>query len=135
MLCILTFFCILSLVSPAYSNSIDDYLIEAEAYLVKGEFSRAFEIYLKIIETDPRNADAFSGIGVVYNNFREHEKALTHCQRAIQLNPHNAKFYFNLGMVYADTNRYDQAVQYFLRAIKLNPDYYEAYFNLGACYW
>ena len=96
-----------------------------------GQLEDAELIYQKLIEVDPKNADAFHLLGVIAYQMCRHENAVELIGSAIAINPSISIFHSNLGNVLQELKRFDAAVASFEKAIKLQPNYVEAFFNLG----
>jgi predicted O-linked N-acetylglucosamine transferase (SPINDLY family) len=96
-----------------------------------GKLEDAELIYQKLIEVDPKNADAFHLLGVIAYQTGRYQDAIELIDTAIAINPSFAIFYSNRGNALQELKQFDAAVTSFQKAISVNPNYVEAYFNLG----
>lgn len=83
---------------------------------------------------NPRNAEALSGLGHVYENSGHQSEAEAAFIKAAALRPDFWDGYDELGLYYDRQTKYPQAVQQLLRAVELTPDNAQVYSNLGAVY-
>ena len=111
-------------------QSADD-LREAVRLHREGRRDEAREIYLRILERFPQNADALHLLGVVEHQNGEFKRAVDLIGQAIQLAPGQASLYLNLGNAYQESGLMQQAEACFRKSIEIEPQYAEAYFNLG----
>ena len=122
-------------ISSVCADKMNDFLIEADAYLAQGKFPYAVATYQKVIDIDPKNAKAYVGIAIAYDNMFAHDRALTYIKKASVLDSSDPEAYFYLGVLYGNHEDYDKAIEYFMKTIQLDPNYVEAYLNLGVMYW
>src|SRR5580700_11099394 len=111
--------------------STTEALNRAVAYHQAGQLPQAEQIYRQVLQTDPRNADAWHLLGVIAAQVNNHEAAIDHIRRAIELNPNSTAFHANLGAAYQKLKRFDHAITCYRRALELNPNNAEAHNNLG----
>jgi predicted O-linked N-acetylglucosamine transferase (SPINDLY family) len=111
--------------------SIREALVQAVALHQAGQLPQAEQIYRQVLQADPRNADAWHLLGVVYAQVNRHDAAVEHIRRAIEINPGQAAFHANLGAAYQKLKQPEEAIACFRRALELNPNYAEALNNLG----
>jgi eukaryotic-like serine/threonine-protein kinase len=95
-----------------------------------GDAERAFKQTLRI---DPLNADAFYGLGRVYESQKKIQEAEAAHREAIQIRP-DRMYYDELGSLYYRNGRYGEAIHTFRKSIELAPDSFYGYRNLGAAY-
>jgi Flp pilus assembly protein TadD/NAD-dependent SIR2 family protein deacetylase len=96
-----------------------------------GDLSKAEELYGKVIELNPNDADAYSNLGLLLSDTERKDEAEAAYRKAIELNPNYAIAYNNLGNLLNDTERKDEAEAAYRKAIELNPNDADAYSNLG----
>ena len=76
----------------------------------------------KAILINPRNADYYNDLGVLYfDNAIDDNKAIENYKKAIELNPQSHTFLNNLGLVYETLKDYANAQFSYEKAIELNP--------------
>jgi hypothetical protein len=97
--------------------------LDVDYYLMLKEFDKALDLCLKILKTEPENADIKHSIGICYlNSESEKVKAIPYLEEAVQkisanynpnsLKEENASFesYFTLGSAYRVNNELDKAI-------------------------
>lgn len=94
-------------------------------------FREAQQIYHRILETDPTQADALHLLGVLHHQLGEHRQAMDLLSRAAALKQSDASFFRHLGEVYRALLRIDEAIQSFQRALELDPESVDSLCNLG----
>ncbi|MCA9211998.1 MAG: tetratricopeptide repeat protein [Planctomycetales bacterium] len=113
------------------SKEIRELLNEALVQHRAGRIGVARELYLKVLNLDPKNADACHLLGVVAHQSGDHELAIEHISAAISSNPAAADFHLNLGSAHQATGNVDEAVLCFENSIRLDPKSPVAHNNLG----
>ncbi len=81
--------------NESYAEAYDN---RGEAFLVKGDFSRALKDLLKAVELKPGLANAYNGLGNIYHLERDFDQAIFYYSKAIDL---------SWGFAVAWTNRAD----------------------------
>ncbi len=81
--------------NEGYAEAYDN---RGEAFLVKGDFSRALQDLLKAVELKPGLANAYNGLGNIYHLERDFDQAILYYSKAIEL---------SWGFAVAWTNRAD----------------------------
>jgi len=89
-------------------------------------------IYRRVLEIDPRNADATHLLGLVAHACGRPDAAAELLGRSLAIRPHAASVYSVLGVVLQSLGRHDDAAAACRQAIKLDPDHVGARNNLGA---
>ena len=76
----------------------------------------------KAILINPRNADYYNDLGVLYfDNAIDDKKAIEYYKKAIELNPQSHTFLNNLGLVFETLKEYPNAQFSYEKAIEVNP--------------
>jgi predicted O-linked N-acetylglucosamine transferase (SPINDLY family) len=96
-----------------------------------GRLQAAEQIYRRILQADPNQADALHLLGVLAQQMGHHGMAVEYIGRAIRVNGHVAVYHNNLGNVLRDQGKLDEAAVCCRRALELQPDYAQAHNNLG----
>ena len=114
--------------------TISETLQQAFAHHQAGRFAPAEQGYRQVLEADPRNADAWNGVGVLAQQFGRHELAVQYFNQAISFNPNMGMYFSNMGVALHDMGRFADSVQSHQRALQLSPNDPAAYNNLGIVY-
>ncbi|WP_353256394.1 tetratricopeptide repeat protein, partial [Hyphomonas sp.] len=91
-----------------------------------GRLEEAATLYSKILEADPRHADANHLLGVIAFQLGRNEVAADLIGMAIAANRSNPAFHSNLGNALNGMGRLDDALAAYDRALRLRPDYADA---------
>jgi tetratricopeptide (TPR) repeat protein len=106
-------------------------LNEAVALHQQGRLQEAVTLYSDILKVQPQHFDAIHLLGVIADQFKNHQLAADLIAQAISINPDNADAYFNRGNALKELNQLDAAVASYEKAIKLKPNYASACNNQG----
>ena len=87
-----------------------------------GQLSQAQAIYRRLLEIDPRHAEALHLLGVIAYQTGDHQSAVDLIGQAIEVNPSQASYYSNRGLAHKELNQLDAAVANYDKAIALKPD-------------
>lgn len=85
----------------------------------------------RVIEIDPKNAEAYYNRGNVWYEKGNYNKAIADYTKAIEIDPQYAKAYNKRGLAWQDKGDYDRAIADYTKAIEINPNYAEAYNKLA----
>ncbi len=96
-----------------------------------GRLQQAEQIYRRVLEVQPNNADALQLLGLMAHQVGRHETAIRLIGKAIQVNPSHAALHNNLGEAQRALGRFSDAIASYRRALAIKPDYAEAHNNLG----
>ena len=72
--------------------------------------------------------------GLISQESKDYENAISHYTEAIKLNPRLARAYINRGSAYTDKDEFDLAISDYSEAIKCNPQLAIAYYNRIMCW-
>lgn len=101
-------------------------LNEAFALYQQGSVAEAASVCRRIIDSDPRNAEALHLLGIIEAQTGNAPTALTLIDRATSLSPENFRFHLNRGLVLRQAGRLDEALSSCETALILKPDYARA---------
>lgn len=110
------------------------YLRQAQTHHGDGKLKLAIEFYKKSLEIDPKNSNAFFGLGTCYYTLAEYEQALSYFKKALTLSPNYGLLDYNIALAYAGLGKYQKAIEYFNESIKTFPNNSQAYYGLGIAY-
>jgi tetratricopeptide (TPR) repeat protein len=113
-------------IDPAAASQI---LQDALALHRQGKLSLAMERYVKVLQGDPKNADALYYIAVVAAQEGQFPEAIKLAQRANAFGPPQARVHNLLGQTFLRLGQAQEALASFDRAIALQPDFADAHGN------
>jgi tetratricopeptide (TPR) repeat protein len=93
----------------------------------QGDLDAAEPYYHRALEMDPDMIQAYQGLGWIYLERREHEKALEMGTRSTERAPDYAPNYILIGRVLTAQGFYEDAAAAYRRAFSLRPDLRERY--------
>lgn len=86
-----------------------------------GKYEEALDVFNRILESEPRNADAYMYRSSCWAVLGDLNRALADCNSAIDINPGSAELYVNRGLNHARMGNNELAVQDYNRALKIEP--------------
>ncbi len=92
------------------------------SYLNENELQKAFVEFQETIRLNPKDKQAYNGLGYISAKFKEYDKAIVYYKRAIFIDPNYSEAMNNLGLTYLELENWDEAVTYFRMALQ-NPLY------------
>jgi len=113
---------------------IEDLLEKAERLLRAEALRSAEKIYLDVIKEDPKNAEAYKGLGKAYGLLGENDEAALSLEKATVLNEADDKSWNNLGVIYFEMEQYKKAAYAYERAIEIDKKQAHRYSNLAVIY-
>lgn len=111
--------------------TISEALKTAAKYYSTNRLQQAEQIYNRILETIPEQADALHGMGLLTLKKGEPENAKTFFEIAIKVEPNVFKHWFALGNFYQSQREFDLAVDAYHKALAIEPKLASIYNNLG----
>lgn len=113
---------------------IEPYLNVAKMLIEMRKFSGAEPYLRKILNIEPRNAEALNLLGVITAVTERSEEAVAHFQEAIKSNSNHDSVFSNLGTALRSIGDLKRAIIAFEKASELNPDSTTTMNNLGVLY-
>ena len=107
--------------TKSYENENDILVNLAFIKFSFGDYAGAKEDYLKVIENDPKNLIAYTGLGKIFFYKNDFNNALINLTKATKLNPKDKYAYFYKGKTYYKLNRFNESETNFSNAIKIDP--------------
>lgn len=98
----------------------------------QGYLDAAQELYRRLLELDPRNANALHYMGVLLHVRGQSEEAIDCIRQSIALDPRVPDWHANLGNVMLNLRRLDEAADAYAAAVGLAPNNAAILNNLGA---
>lgn len=109
----------------------EGWLTLGQVETLRGNHTRALELYERERRLAPRDPRAYYHIGKACSNLGRRSEAIGHFQRAVQLNPAYWEAHYMLGEELAFSGETALAREQFETVIRLNPGYAMAHLNLG----
>jgi tetratricopeptide (TPR) repeat protein len=97
-----------------------------------GNPAEGVRLTLRILQADPRNADAWCLLGIAQRAAGQPAQAETSCRAALRLRPDYFDAWNSLGNALLMQEKLDEAIAAFEQALRLRPDNPLAHNNLGA---
>jgi protein O-GlcNAc transferase len=102
-------------------------------YHQAGNLRQAEELYQRILQADPRQADCYHLLGVLAYQTGRYDLAVRMIRQALALNPLAAPFLVNLGMALEALGQSEEAVANYEQALRFEPENAAAHCNLANC--
>jgi tetratricopeptide (TPR) repeat protein len=103
----------------------------ADAYMVNKEYDKAVRYYTAVIEKDPKNIKARTGLIDVLTWQNTYDDALNACADALELFPKNRDIEQRLAELYIFTGKFAQSKEILERIIQAHPNDTKAQFLLA----
>ena len=111
-------------------------LFEAgEVALRAGKLDEAQSDFQAVLAIHPREAGAYTNLGVIHMRRKQWAQALDTLHTAEQLAPDMAGVRLNIGLVYYRQHNFHAAIAPFESVLKQMPSSYQARYLLGFCYF
>jgi serine/threonine protein kinase/tetratricopeptide (TPR) repeat protein len=99
-----------------------------------GKYDLALREFQKVLDINPRDADALIGMAGAYEQMKRRAEAEATYKRAIALRPDYWDGYRALAEFYSRQKRVQDSIAQYRRIVELTPDNPEAYSDLGVQY-
>ena len=96
----------------------------------RGDFVQAAKIYNILLGKNYRTEQFFLNYGLVCQNLKDTNSAISLFKEAIKINPNNFIPFFKMGFVLNNKNKFYEAYPFAKKAIDLNPNLWQGYHNL-----
>ncbi len=115
---------------------LDDlsFIRAAHQFQIADDIDRAEDSYRKALEFNPKNSDAYNGIGSVLIRKGQVEEAFSYFNKALEMDPKNKAVYFNLGLALSEQGNLNEAIRYYNQALEIDPNYTDALCNMGVIF-
>ena len=100
----------------------------------RGDTAEAINLYNQAIKMDDKYAAPWTGLGWIYNDQKQYDKATECFQKAVELYDGFAGSYNGLSYACNYKKDYNKAIEYGEKAIQLDPEYAAAWNNVGLAY-
>jgi tetratricopeptide (TPR) repeat protein len=118
-----------------YSFSHEYRIALADLLRNEQRYPQAQAIYEQVVDADPKNKDAFLGLGDCYRAVKENTKALKAFLSAATLDPSDAVPIFEIGKLNLDAQKFDEAIKYFDRVSKINPNFPRTFYFVARAHF
>lgn len=89
----------------------------------------------EMIRSNPRNVMAYCGLGNIFIQKREFDKAIEIFQEALTVSDTNSELYVGLGNAYSQKGDVEKSASFLNKALSLDSNNANAYFMLGLLYF
>ncbi len=96
-----------------------------------GDLRQAEQIYRRILQADPRHAQALHLLGLIAYQVGNHPQAVQYASAAIRLDGRQAEYHTTLAEAYRKLGQPAEAVTCYRQALRIQPGYAVAHNNLG----
>ena len=91
------------------SKNSDELVKEGIKHSEKGAYDKSFDSFLKATKLDPKNVNAFYGLGGIYNYRNEYGKAVEAFKSVTKLDPTHFNARYSLGFTYEKLGKLELA--------------------------
>lgn len=120
--------------AKARKNDVSELLKAAAQAELRGDLEAAKQSYLKVLESQPRNAEAHHRLAVIADQQQDHRTADHHYQQALALDRQNADLLSDLGYSHFLRGNLDQSERYLKEALEVDHYHQAAIWHLGHVY-
>ncbi len=99
-----------------------------------GEPRLAEEVYVKLLESNPKFLQAGNNLAIIYMNTKRSNQALEVLDKFLKLYPGLAELYCNKGIAYLQTGREEEGFLMLEKSVNLDPYLRKASYMLGLIY-
>lgn len=117
----------------AASSNVDP-LKQAEKSREAGDLTTAERLFIEVIKINPREAEAYRGLGKTYLAMEKLKEAKETFEFLAKLKPDEDRVYNYLGMVAEAQGKKAEAIRYFEEAVRLNDRLAVRFYDLGRMY-
>ncbi len=123
----------LRIVHQRFPQWVDGYNQMSKIAFLEGDTAEAESLCRKVLELNPYTADAFLGLGVIYQQKNQLDEAIEYLSKSILYDPYSSENHLALGIVFMAKMRLPDAIREMDRAIELDPTNAKAWFHRGYC--
>ncbi len=108
----------------------------ADAYRKVRNLIRSRDIYQRVLTMERDNPYALIGLGHLFYDFKEYEKALFYWERMIQVhgNSVDIRVLTSVGNCHRKLKTFKKGIEYFNKALEAEPNNFYALFGMADCY-
>jgi tetratricopeptide (TPR) repeat protein len=114
----------------------DEHLLYRAAIWFRNQrqLERAVPLYERILQLDPRFADALNQLGYIHAFQGEFDQAIASMRRYVAVLPDEPNPEDSYGEICRMAGRYDEALAHYRRALKIDPSYWSSQEGLAGTY-
>lgn len=101
-------------------QKIKELLGQAEELFKNEKYPEAEQKYIKVVGLDPKNVEAYRGLGDIYTEQKNYDQAKETLEFALKLNENDAQTLSRLGRITSQKGSLDEAKKYYLESIALS---------------
>ncbi len=98
-----------------------------DTFILNNDTKQGINAYKKATIVNPRNGEAYDGLGYFYFTQNKLDLAKDAYKKAIKYTPREPMNYYFIGFIYFKEKNYTKAIIYEKKAIEIKPDYLQAY--------
>lgn len=114
---------------------LDRYSNYSRVLLEAGHYEKALEIYSRVVQLSPSNADAHNNLGVLLLALKRYEEATSALKSALSINPMHAEAHYNIGESLALQGQKNECIPYYETTLTLKPTHIGAKKKLSFAYY
>jgi tetratricopeptide (TPR) repeat protein len=119
---------VMATAAPAFGQTNETDLInKGMDFYNQDKFEEAIQAYDKVIEINPRNAEAYNNKGTALGVLGKYSEALQAFEKAKTINSSYAEAWYNMGVIFDLQGKYYPAIQAYNEATRINPEYQKAW--------
>jgi serine/threonine protein kinase/tetratricopeptide (TPR) repeat protein len=105
--------------------------VVASTHIQSWDWKNAERSFVRALELNPSNADAYGRYSIYLSGVRRHDEALEAVRKARRLDPLSPALRFGLTFNRLFAGRYEEAAQSAQATLDLMPEYWMGYYHLG----
>ena len=102
--------------------------------LLQKRFPDTIRLLKARIKTSPGSADYHAGLGNIYTELNQYEKAIKWFKAGIKAYPRDPELYAKVGMTYLRVNESEKAISWFKKGIAVDASHSGNYYGIGCVY-
>lgn len=99
------------------SDRVEQLITLGREHYKVGEYDKAEPLLAQAVSLEPRFADVYNMLGVIYHAQGRFQEAETAFEAALGINPNYTEAALNLSVTYNDRGKYDRAREVYARAV------------------
>ncbi len=115
--------------------NIKQLLAQAKQSEQEKQWTKAIDLYIKVLEEVPNNKPAKEHLGWCLSLNKEYKRAINVFQEIAQSQPQSAKWPYMIGYQYHEQERWSEAIKWYEKSLNLNPDYIVVLYRKGYCHF